>query len=94
MTARQNSKSLMVGGAEVPADRPLVRGIIDALLIEPAGLHVIDYKTDDPTLISERLPAYRRQVQYYGRAAAAILQRPVIGSTLVLLSARRCETIR
>ncbi len=92
--AGQNSESLMVSGAEVPADRPLVRGIIDALLIEPAGLHVIDYKTDEPTLIAERLPVYRRQVQYYGRAAAAILQRPVIGGTLVLLSARCCETVR
>ncbi len=75
------------------SERTLVRGTIDALLIEPGRVEVVDYKTDAPQFIEARLPAYRRQVAYYARAASAILHQPVQQTSLVFLSARRIDTL-
>ncbi len=81
------------GDSEDAGDRAVVRGTIDALLLQDDALHVIDYKTDQAEMIESRLPVYIRQVRCYARAAAAILKRPVTGGTLVFLTARRLETV-
>ncbi|MGC9258500.1 MAG: UvrD-helicase domain-containing protein [Phycisphaerae bacterium] len=72
-------------------DQTLIRGTIDALLIEPDGVEVIDYKTDAAEFIELRLPAYQRQVGYYAGAASAILHRPVRQTALIFFAARRIE---
>jgi ATP-dependent helicase/nuclease subunit A len=74
-------------------DQVLVRGAIDVLLLDGNAVHIIDYKTDVPAMIESRLPAYHKQVQYYARAAAGILHRPITSATLVFLSVRRCEIV-
>ena len=76
------------------SEQMLIRGTIDVLLIEPEGLEIIDYKTDAAALIESRLPAYTRQVGYYARAAAAILNKPVQKTSLIFFSARRIHTLR
>jgi len=75
------------------ADRPQVRGIIDLLLVTPTGGRIIDYKTDHPGAVADRLAMYQRQMRYYMEAATAILQRPVARATLVFLAARRMEEV-
>jgi ATP-dependent exoDNAse (exonuclease V) beta subunit len=72
-------------------DRVLVRGVIDCLVDEPEGLTLIDYKTDrlrDAETRRARLDLYRIQLQLYGLAAEALLQREVRRRVLVFLRER------
>jgi ATP-dependent helicase/nuclease subunit A len=74
----------------------IVRGVIDCLLETPAGLVIIDYKTDrmrDEQDLVERLAGYRVQLQLYAQAAAAIFGRPVARTVLALLANRRLVDI-
>ncbi len=73
------------------SERILIRGTIDALLIEPDQIEIIDYKTDAATFIAARLPAYRQQVNYYAHAAEHILKKPVRRTSLVFFSARQIQ---
>ena len=73
-------------------DRVLVRGVIDCLTSDDAGLTIIDYKTDrvaDERDFENRVLGYQRQIQIYAWAAAEIAARPVTRGLLVFLSARR-----
>lgn len=75
-----------------PAEHTIIRGVIDCLAETPAGLVLLDYKTDrvpDEATWQVRLAGYRVQLQLYARAAAAIFGRPVVRAALVLLRARR-----
>jgi ATP-dependent helicase/nuclease subunit A len=65
----------------------VVQGIIDMLVGTPAGLLVIDFKTDDVAAeqIAERANLYRRQLELYGRAAEAILKQKIAGRWLYFL---------
>ena len=53
----------------------VVQGIIDMLIRTPDGLVVIDFKTDKIAAgqIGERAECYREQLEFYGKAACAIL---------------------
>jgi ATP-dependent helicase/nuclease subunit A len=75
-------------------DRAQLRGVIDVLLVSPTQAQIIDYKTDHPLAVAERLPAYQNQMRYYIRAATDILRRPVPLASLIFLSARRIEEVR
>lgn len=70
-----------------PDEVIVVQGIIDLLVRTPAGLLVIDFKTDDVAgeQIAERSNLYRRQLELYGRAAEAILKQKVAGRWLYFL---------
>jgi len=72
---------------------PLVlRGVIDALLRSPAGLVIVDYKTDrveSEAELAQRVAGYTLQVQLYARAIGAILDRPVVEARLVFVRLRR-----
>jgi len=76
-----------------PADQVMIRGRLDALLIPPApaGLTLIDYKTDNVAAerIADRAAFYGPQVQLYRRAMERITGRPVAGVHLVFLAARQ-----
>ncbi len=67
----------------------LVQGVLDALLVEPDGLILIDYKTDrirTPREFAGAVQRYRSQLELYGRAAAAAWARPVREAWLAFLS--------
>ncbi|NNM84244.1 MAG: UvrD-helicase domain-containing protein [Phycisphaerales bacterium] len=87
-----------------PADRPLVRGVIDVLLLEdgpPNAIgpsarqgHIIDYKTDAPEYVDARLEMYQRQLCYYARAVREILNIPITGGSLIFLTARHVQAVQ
>ena len=72
-------------------DRVLLRGRIDAIMPTPAGLVVIDYKTDRnyPEVGSKTQQAYCKQVSLYRAAIERSGIGPVGGIKLVFLRARR-----
>jgi ATP-dependent helicase/nuclease subunit A len=76
-----------------PADQIMIRGRLDAVLIPPApaGLTLIDYKTDRVAVdrIADRAAFYGPQVQLYRRAMERITGRQVAGVHLVFLTARQ-----
>ncbi|HYE19079.1 MAG TPA: UvrD-helicase domain-containing protein [Tepidisphaeraceae bacterium] len=78
-----------------PEDRVMIRGRVDALLPTPAGLTVIDYKTDRVTApaLPARVDFYRPQVDLYRRALAHITKRPVTEVALVFLNSRAIEYV-
>lgn len=78
-----------------PLDQIMLRGRIDATLITPDGLTLIDYKTD--RLAPDQLPArtefYRPQITLYRRALENITARPVTAVHLVFLHPRQILTL-
>lgn len=73
-----------------PMDRVMVRGRIDVLIETPAGLEVIDYKTDAITAdaLAGRVDFYRPQMDLYLHAVHAATGKPVNAVHLVFLAAR------
>ncbi|GAG25778.1 unnamed protein product, partial [marine sediment metagenome] len=69
-------------------DTIIVQGIIDMLIRTPQGLVIIDFKTDRviPGQVTERAELYRRQLEYYSRAATAILKSQSITKWLYFLT--------
>ena len=66
----------------------IVQGIIDMLIRTPAGLVIVDFKTDNVTTaeqISARAEIYRPQLTHYATAASAILHQPLCGRHLYFL---------
>ncbi len=71
----------------------LLRGVVDCLAHTPAGLVLVDYKTDDLDFATpaagERLRLYGEQVRLYVLAIEQILGKPVHKAHLVFLISRR-----
>jgi ATP-dependent helicase/nuclease subunit A len=59
----------------VSDERIIVQGVIDMLIRTPAGLLVVDFKTDNVTgdEAVQRAEMYREQLDFYARAAGTIL---------------------
>ncbi|MFO0973315.1 MAG: helicase-exonuclease AddAB subunit AddA [Phycisphaerae bacterium] len=86
------------GGAAVacePADRVLVRGIVDCFFEEAGGLVLLDYKTDplSPGEVAARAEHYRPQLAAYARAVADIWRQPVRERWLVFLAPRQIVAV-
>jgi ATP-dependent helicase/nuclease subunit A len=67
-------------------DGRVLEGYIDLLVRTPAGLVIVDYKTDQWTgtdMRDERIARYRRQLAAYGVAIERVLAEPVVGGVLV-----------
>ena len=71
-------------------DTIIIQGIIDMLVRTPQGLIIIDFKTDRVTAaqVTERAELYRQQLDYYSRAASAILKSESIAKWLYFLNPR------
>ena len=69
-------------------DRVIVQGIVDLIVPDGDGLVVIDFKTDRirASEATERAALYQGQMDYYGRAAQAILRKPVRGCWLYFVT--------
>ncbi|HEV58124.1 MAG TPA: hypothetical protein ENN87_11645, partial [Phycisphaerales bacterium] len=76
----------------------VVQGIVDMIVRTPAGLVVIDFKTDriapEQPAFEARLAAYREQIKHYCHAAEACLDAPVTGAYLHFLHPRLSVRIR
>ncbi len=72
-----------------PVGDRVLEGYVDLLVRTPAGLVIVDYKTDQwsgPVRSSERVGRYRLQLAAYGAALSAALDEPIVGGVLVLCS--------
>jgi len=69
-------------------DSLVVQGIVDMLIETPAGLVVVDFKTDrvSAAQIKERAEMYAGQVRLYAGAANVILKKSVLSKWLYFLS--------
>jgi ATP-dependent helicase/nuclease subunit A len=78
-----------------PLDQVMLRGRVDATLLLPGGLTLIDYKTDRlaPDQIPARTELYRPQVTLYRHALENITGRPVTAVHLVFLTPRQILTL-
>ncbi len=69
---------------EISDDKILLQGVVDCAIIDPDGITVLDFKTDQVT--SETVQAvansYKLQVQTYARALSKIFQKNIISSQL------------
>lgn len=75
-------------GATSAGELVIVQGIIDVVVRTGDGLVVIDFKTDnvDAAGAEQRAELYRKQMQYYAKAAGRILRRPVRAGWLYFLT--------
>jgi ATP-dependent helicase/nuclease subunit A len=69
-------------------DWVIVQGIVDMIIPDRDGLVLIDFKTDRirTSEASQRATLYQGQMDYYGRAAQAILRKPVRGCWLYFVT--------
>ena len=73
---------------EAAGESVLLQGVVDAALIEPEGICVVDFKTDRVTSesVHARAEEYRAQLQTYRDALSRIFQKPVLEMHLYFLS--------
>ena len=66
-------------GEGLMGEKVLLQGVVDCALLEPDGITVVDFKTDDVTEkdLAERAEIYRPQVQTYGEALSRIYEMPI-----------------
>ncbi|HEX8341896.1 MAG TPA: 3'-5' exonuclease, partial [Tepidisphaeraceae bacterium] len=78
-----------------PRDRVMVRGRLDAMLIGPDGVHVIDYKTDrvSSEAVATRAEFYEGQIAAYGEAVTRIAGVPLVAATLAFITPRVLRTV-
>jgi ATP-dependent helicase/nuclease subunit A len=76
-------------GAESPGETVIVQGIVDMIIETPAGLIIIDFKTDDVTKDSAaqcaRSRKYYQQMNLYADAASLILKQKIAACYLYFL---------
>jgi ATP-dependent helicase/nuclease subunit A len=70
-------------------DRVMLRSRLDVLVPTPAGLEIVDYKTDRVA----RPDLYKPQMRLYRRAVEAMTGKRLAAVHLVFLSARRIESL-
>jgi ATP-dependent helicase/nuclease subunit A len=81
--------------SEDPRDRVMVRGRLDAMLVTPNGVHVIDYKTDRVSAeeVDVRARLYEDQIAAYAEAVHRVAKVPILGATLAFVTPRVLRTI-
>ena len=75
--------------AEGPADRPIVRGIIDLLIVRDQQATIVDFKTDrlQQADLAGRAQSYKWQMSMYARAVREILGASAVRKVLYFLRA-------
>jgi ATP-dependent helicase/nuclease subunit A len=76
-------------------DRTMVRGRVDAMLLDGDEIVIADYKTDriSPSGVGERAKFYQPQLAKYREAIVAITGKNVRSASLVFLSAKAIHEI-
>ncbi len=80
-----------LAGTAAGRDHVLVQGVMDAVLVDPGGVTLFEFKTGTPG--DEELARYQAQVRLYARAARDIYGRPVRAAWLCLLDAGRALAV-
>jgi ATP-dependent helicase/nuclease subunit A len=77
-------------GSVDPLDQVMIRGRLDALVIDDDSVTIVDYKTDavSEAHVPERAESYRAQLATYARAVERITGKPVKGALLAFLTPR------
>jgi len=73
-----------------------VQGIVDLIIPTAAGLIVADFKTDrlrDGAALQQRIARYRQPLNWYARAASAILKRPIASRWLYFVECRKAVQV-
>ena len=92
-TARFTPKELqeMGLGAVIPMSDEfvIIQGIVDLAVIDPEGIEILDFKTDEARggQLAAKAAAYTPQVRLYAAALRAIYGRPVRKAALHFLAA-------
>jgi len=73
-------------------DDEVVTGRIDRVLIEPEGLHIIDYKSFPSD--AEDAGRFAEQLELYAKAAKRLYARPIHGCYLLFTADARLEEVR
>jgi ATP-dependent helicase/nuclease subunit A len=83
------------GKAADPMDQIMIRGRIDLLAPTPAGLALVDYKTDQVSgeALQWRAETYVQQMRFYARAIRTIAGQPVAAIHLAFLHARQIVAV-
>ena len=78
-------------GSTDPADLVMVRGRIDAVIVDDDGLVVLDYKTDRVTAdtVAARAAFYGPQIETYRRELQRVTGRPVKEAFLIFTAVRQ-----
>jgi len=78
-------------GATSSPETIILQGIIDMIIRTPAGLIVIDFKTDSvgPENLTEYAKRYHTQLHYYAKAAESILRQPLKDLCIYFLTPAR-----
>jgi ATP-dependent helicase/nuclease subunit A len=73
------------------ADQIMIRGRIDLLVPGPAGVSIVDYKTDKVTgqELDQRVETYSRQMRFYADAIRTVARSEIAAIYLVFLSPRK-----
>jgi len=74
----------------------IVQGIVDLIIPTAAGLIVADFKTDrlrDDAALQQRIARYRQPLNWYARAASAILKRPIASRWLYFVECRKAVQV-
>lgn len=81
---------------ELTGEQVLLQGVVDCALIEPQGITVIDFKTDQvtPETVPKLVDRYAPQVAVYADALERIYQKKVTGKYLYLFGIDRFVEIR
>lgn len=96
---REAPFALMQSYGDSPAtdihDQMMIRGRIDLMIPTPAGLTVIDYKTDNITAaqVPARAESYSRQMQLYAQAIEKVARQKVSSIHLVFLTPRTIHQV-
>ena len=82
-------------GEGLESEQVLLQGVVDCALLEPDGITVIDFKTDNVTeqTVSDAVARYRPQVQTYGEALSRIYEMPIKAEYLYFFKLDRFEAI-
>jgi ATP-dependent helicase/nuclease subunit A len=71
-------------------DNVIIQGIVDMIIDRGEDIVIVDFKTDrvDSASMPQRAELYRKQLEFYSRAAAAVLKKPVSRLLLYFVSSR------
>ena len=96
LKSAKSAKSVKSVVKKLEDETVIVQGIIDVLIQTPRGLVVIDFKTDKVTAgeVNQRAELYRDQLEFYSRAASAILKSESVAKWLYFLTPARAIEVK